>query len=88
MHSVSVDCMNWQITSKYNDMTVGELKKALKGYKDTSEVFLVKDWEACNENGELIALASLRTVTDQRVVIDMGLDFEDQTQVLLEFEEE
>lgn len=69
-------------------MTVGELKKALRGYKDSSEVFLVKDWEACNENGELTELASLRSVTDQRVVIDMGLDFEDATQVLLEFEED
>ena len=69
-------------------MTVGELKKALRGYKDSSEVFLVKDWEACNENGEPTELASLRSVTDQRVVIDMGLDFEDTTQVLLEFEED
>lgn len=69
-------------------MTVGELKKALKGYKDSSEVFFVKDWEAFNENGELTELASLRDVTSQRVVIDMGLDFEDVTQVLLEFEED
>ena len=69
-------------------MTVGELKKALRGYKDSSEVFLVKNWEAFNENGELTELASLRSVTEQRVVIDMGLDFEDATQVLLEFEED
>lgn len=69
-------------------MTVGELKKELKGYKDSCEVFFVKDWEACNENGELTELASLRDVTSQRVVVDMGLDFEDHTQVLLEFEED
>ena len=69
-------------------MTGGELKKALKGYKDASEAVFVKDWEAFNEDGELTELASLRDVTSQRVVIDMGLDFEDVTQVLLEFEEE
>ncbi len=69
-------------------MTVGELKKVLKGYKDSCEVFRVKDWAACNENGELTELASLRSVTDQRVVVDMGLDFVDEHQILLEFEED
>lgn len=68
-------------------MNVGELKKALKGYEDSSEVYLVKDWEACNDQGELTELAALKDVTNQRIVIDMGLDFEDQTQVLLEFED-
>lgn len=68
-------------------MTVGELKKALKGYKENCEVYLVKDWEVVNENGELTDLRSLRDVTSQRIVIDMGLDFEDRTQVLLEFDE-
>lgn len=68
-------------------MTVGELKKALKGYKENCEVYLVKDWEVVNENGELTDLRGLRDVTSQRIVIDMGLDFEDRTQVLLEFDE-
>lgn len=66
-------------------MTVGELKSALKGYKNDCEVFLVKDWEICNEYGELTELAELSDVTSQRVVIDQGLDFEDRTQVLLDF---
>lgn len=69
-------------------MTVGELKKALRGYKDDCQVYMVKDWEACNDNGELTDLATLSGVTDQRVVVDMGLDFEDERQVLLEFEED
>lgn len=68
-------------------MTVGELKKALRGYKDNCPVFMVRDWCACNDNGELTDLASLTGVTDQLVVVDMGLDFEDERQVLLEFEE-
>ena len=67
-------------------MNVGELKKALKGHKDSEEVYLVKDWEACNENGELTELASLSGVSEQRVVVDMGLDFVDEYQVLLEFD--
>lgn len=68
-------------------MTVGELKKALKGYKDSSEVYMVKDWGACNENGELTDLVKLNSVTDQRIIIDMGLDFVDKTEVLLDFAE-
>lgn len=69
-------------------MNVGELKKALKGFKDSDEVFFVRDWEACNENRELTELSALRDVTSQRVVVDMGLDFEDIHQVLLDFEED
>lgn len=69
-------------------MNVGELKKALKGYKDSCEVYMVKDWEVFNENGELTDLAGLKDVTSQRLVIDMGLEFVDETQVLLEFEED
>jgi len=68
-------------------MTVKELKDALKGYKNDCEVFLVKDWEVCNENGELTELAEVRDITSQRIVIDMGLDFENRTQVLIEIAE-
>lgn len=66
-------------------MTVGELKKALKGYKNEDEVFMVKDWEVVDEYGHLTELAELKDVTNQRIVVDMGLDFEDHNQVLLEF---
>ena len=69
-------------------MTVGELKKALKGYDETVEVYLVRDWIQTNEMGEITSLSRLREVVDQRVVIDMGFDFEDETQVLLDFEED
>lgn len=68
-------------------MTVGELRKALKGYDDKAEVYLVRDWIQTNEMGEITSLSRLREVVDQRVVIDMGLDFEDEIQVLLDFEE-
>lgn len=69
-------------------MTVGELKKALKGYDETAEVYLVRDWIQTNEMGEITSLSRLREVVDQRVVIDTGFDFEDETQVLLDFEED
>lgn len=66
-------------------MTVGELKKALKGYKNEDEVFMVKDWEVVDEDGHLTELEELKDITSQRIVVDMGLDFEDHNQVLLEF---
>ena len=69
-------------------MTVGQLRKALKGYDETAEVYLVRDWIQTNEMGEITSLSRLREVVDQRVVIDTGFDFEDETQVLLDFEED
>lgn len=69
-------------------MTVGQLRKALKGYDETVEVYLVRDWMQTNEMGEITSLSRLREVVDQRVVIDTGFDFEDETQVLLDFEED
>lgn len=68
-------------------MTVRELREALKGYDETAEVYLVRDWMQTNEMGEITSLSRLKEVTDQRVVIDTGFDFEDETQVLLDFEE-
>lgn len=66
-------------------MTVGELKKALKGYRNDDVVYMVNNWETVDEDGNLTDLTELSDVTSQRIVIDMGLDFEDQTQVLLSF---
>ena len=68
-------------------MTVRELREALKGYDETAEVYLVRDWIQTNEMGEITSLSRLREVVDQRVVIDMGFDFEDEIQVLMDFEE-
>ncbi len=69
-------------------MTVGQLREALKGYDETAEVYLVRDWIQTNDMGEITSLSRLREVVDQRVVIDTGFDFEDETQVLLDFEED
>ena len=43
------------------------------------------NWETVDEDGNLTDLTELSDVTSLRIVIDMGLDFEDQTQVLLSF---
>lgn len=67
-------------------MTVKELKKALKGYGDDDEVFMVGDWEKV-EDGILTDLRPLTDVTGQVEVVDVGLDFEDHRQVLLCFDE-
>lgn len=67
-------------------MTVQELKNSLKGYKNSDIVYLVKNWSSCNENGELTELAEITSVNSQRIVVDMGLEFIDQHQVLLEAE--
>lgn len=69
-------------------MNVRDLREALKGYDETAEVYLVRDWIQTNEMGEITSLSRLREVVDQRVVIDTGFDFEDETQVLLDFEED
>lgn len=69
-------------------MTVGELKKALKGFGDSDEVYMVKDWSATNERGELTELAELSAVVDHLIVEDVGLDFVDYRQVLLDFKED
>lgn len=70
-------------------MTVQELYNWCKAcrHKD-AEVYLVKDWEQTDEQGNLSDLYRLRNVCEQVVTIDTGLDFEDEHEVLLEFEEE
>lgn len=52
----------------------------------TDHIYLVKNWSRCDEDGNLSELAEITSVTSQRIVIDMGLDFEDETQILLEAE--
>mgnify|MGYP003301639144 CR=1 FL=1 len=70
-------------------MTVRELYNWCKAcrYKD-AEVYLVKDWEQCDEQGFLTDLYRLKDLSMQYPVIDTGLDFEEEAEVLMEFEEE
>ena len=67
-------------------MTVKELYNWCKAcrHKD-AQVYLVRDWEKVGEEqGNLIDLVPLKDITTQYVTIDVGMDFEDVTEVLLD----
>ena len=56
-------------------MTVKELKNALMGLPADAEVYVVRDWDAVDEWGNLSDLAEVKDVQTQRVTVDEGLDF-------------
>lgn len=68
-------------------MTIKEFIKALKQYPQDAEVYVVGDWEKNDESGNLSDLKPVYDVSSQNVVIDMGIDFEDVTEVLIEVRE-
>jgi len=70
-------------------MTVRELYNWCKAqrHKD-AEVYMVKDWERCDEQGCLTDLYRLRDATMQTHIVDTGLDFDEEHEALLEFEED
>ena len=68
-------------------MTVKDLKKALVGLPADAEVYVVRDWERVDEDGNLDDLAEVVDVHTQRMAVDEGLDFRDITEVLLEMRE-
>lgn len=61
-------------------MTIKEFIKALKQYPQDAEVYVVGDWDKYD-------LKPVYDVSSQNVVIDIGLDFEDVTEVLIEVRE-
>lgn len=70
-------------------MTVRELYNWCKACRHKeAEVYLCKDWEQIDEDGELTDLYKLRDITTHTAIIDEGLDFVDVTEVILDFEEE
>ena len=62
-----------------------ELIKELKKYPGDSPVCFCRDWESCDENGYLDQLDVLKDVCDQRVMIDDGLDWSEEYQIILNF---
>ncbi|MBR5640441.1 MAG: hypothetical protein IKW83_12090 [Muribaculaceae bacterium] len=68
-------------------MTVEQAIKELKKLPKKAEIFLVKDWEDFDEEGYLKDLYRLKFITHQMVVVEKGMEFEDITEVLMEFEE-
>lgn len=70
-------------------MKVKDLYNWCKAYPHKeAEMYLVKDWEQCDEQGALTDLYRLRDINEQVVVVDTGLDFDEVREVLLDFEEE
>ena len=70
-------------------MTVRELYNWCKACRHKeAEVYLVKDWEQVDEDGNLTDLYRLDDVVTQTVIVDYGMDFVDVTEVLLSFEEQ
>lgn len=67
-------------------MTVAEAIKALKKYPKDAEIYMCKDYEQCDEAGNLTDLYRLNYICHQVVIIDEGLDWKDETEVLLEFD--
>lgn len=67
-------------------MTVAEAIKQLKRYPKDAEIYLCKDYELCDEDGNLTDLYRLNGISHQVVIIDEGLDWKDVTEVLLEFD--
>jgi hypothetical protein len=70
-------------------MKVRDLYNWCKAYKHKdAEVYLVKDWEQIDEEGNLTDLYRLTNIADQMVIIDNGMDFEEEHEVILDFESE
>lgn len=67
-------------------MTVAEAIKELKKYPKNAEIYICKDYEECDEEGNLIDLYRLNGISHQVVIIDEGMDWKDVTEVLVEFD--
>lgn len=67
-------------------MTVAEAIKYLKKYPKNAEIYICKDYDQCDEDGHLTDLYRLSFITHQEVFIDKGIDWKDETEVLLEFD--
>lgn len=68
-------------------MKIKEFIKALKQYPQDAEVYVVGDWEKCDEFGNLSDLKPVYDVCSQNVVVETSMDFEDVTEVLIEVRE-
>lgn len=69
-------------------MTVKELYNWCKAQRDKSaEVYVCRDWEQIDEQGNLTDLYRVKDVVMQHRVIDAGLDFEEENEAILEVDE-
>ena len=70
-------------------MTVKDLYNWCKACRHKeAEVYLVKDREEVDEDGNLNDLYRLRDITTQVVIVDEGMNFKDVYEVLLDVDTE
>lgn len=68
-------------------MTVAEAIKELRRLPQDAEIFMVKDWEDVEE-GCLNDLYRLVGISDQVRIVEDGMDWKDENEIILEFENE
>ena len=66
-------------------MKVSEAIDLLKRYPKDCEIYLCKDWEQLDENGNLTNLYRLQDVTSQSYYEDMGIECVEVTEVIMDF---
>lgn len=66
-------------------MKVSEAIDILKRYPKDCEIYLCKDWEDTDENGNLCDLYRLQDVTSQTYYEDMGIECVEVTEVIMDF---
>lgn len=66
-------------------MKVSEAIDLLKRYPKDCEIYLCKDWEQLDDNGNLTNLYRLQDVTSQSYYEDMGIECVEVTEVIMDF---
>ena len=66
-------------------MKVSEAIDILKRYPKDCEIYLCKDWEQLDDNGNLTNLYRLQDVTSQSYYEDMGIECVEVTEVIMDF---
>lgn len=66
-------------------MKVSEAIDILKRYPKDCEIYLCKDWEKLDDNGNLTNLYRLQDVTSQSYYEDMGIECVEVTEVIMDF---
>lgn len=66
-------------------MKVSQAIDILKKYPKDCEIYLCKDWEQLDDNGNLCDLYRLQDITSQTYYEDMGIECVEVTEVIMDF---
>lgn len=70
-------------------MNAKQLYDWLKAYKHkTAEVYICLDDESCDEDGNLDDLHRVNSIFEQTQIVDMGVEFEDRHEVVIQIDKE